>query len=36
MSQFCLLHHGQEGKITEYWDSIQEVIADTPSGRTIY
>ena len=36
MSQFYFPHHGQEGKIVEYWDSIQEVIADTTSGRTIY
>ncbi len=36
MSQFYLPHHGQEGKIVKYWGSIQEMIADTPSGRTIY
>ena len=26
----------EQGKIVEHWDSIQEVIADTTSGRTIY
>lgn len=36
MLQFYLPHHEQKGKIVEYWDSIQEVIADTTSGRTIY
>ena len=36
MPQFYFPHYGQEGKIVKYWDSIQEVIADTPSGRTIY
>lgn len=36
MSQFHLPHHEQEGKIVKYWDSIQEGIADTTSGRTIY
>ncbi|MCC3169716.1 hypothetical protein K4H96_0109 [Streptococcus sanguinis] len=36
MSQFYLPHHEQEGKIVKHWDSIQEGIADTTSGRTIY
>ena len=36
MSQFYLPHHEQEGEIVEHWDSIQEVIAATTSGRTIY
>ncbi|RSI28448.1 hypothetical protein D8880_01590 [Streptococcus sanguinis] len=36
MSQFYLPHHCQEGKIVKHWDSIQEGIADTTSGRTIY
>lgn len=26
----------EQGKIVEHWDSIQEVIADTKSGRTMY
>ena len=36
MSQFYLPHHEQEGKIVKHWDRIQEGIADTTSGRTIY
>ncbi len=36
MLQFYLPHHCQEGKIVKHWDSIQEGIADTTSGRTIY
>ena len=36
MLQFYLPHYGQEGKIVKYWDSIQEGIADTTSGRTMY
>lgn len=36
MSQYYLPHHEQEGKIVKHWDSIQEGIADTTSGRTIY
>ena len=26
----------EQGEIVEHWDSIQEVITDTKSGRTIY